>query len=166
MKYSKREKKEIEKRREEILKTLPNFLNQLLLLSESGLVLGEAFKKISLSYENLPEESKNYFTESIVDILKESNETNENVVILFHRFSRLSGVKELTRLGNTLIENKSKGLDLWDKLEAQNESLWETKKRKVMESIKIKESKMSFPLGILLVSLIIITAAPSFLQMG
>ncbi len=34
-----------------------------------------------------------------------------------------------------------------------------------MERIKLSESKMSFPLGLLLTALILITAAPAMLQM-
>ena len=39
------------------------------------------------------------------------------------------------------------------------------RKRAAMERIKLSESKMSFPLGLLLTALILITAAPAMLQM-
>ena len=118
-----------------------------------------------MNYAMLPESGKNYFTDSIVRLCEERNETNENVIIAFHRFARMSGVKELTRVGNILMENRSKGTDLWLKLEEQSDGLWEERKRMVMTDIKLKETKMSFPLAILLISLLIVTSAPAFMQM-
>lgn len=54
---------------------------------------------------------------------------------------------------------------MWDRLAEEGERLWEERRRRAMEKIKIAESKMSFPLGIMLIALIIITAAPAMLQM-
>ena len=163
---SSKEKKEREKQRRDIVYSLPAFINQLLLLSNCGMVLSQAIEYIGTNYAALPESRKNYFTENIVKICEGKSETNESVIIAFHRFARLSGVKELTRVGNILMENRSKGTDLWLKLEEQSDSLWEERKRMVVTDIKLKESKMSFPLGILLVSLLIVTSAPAFMQMG
>ena len=62
------------------------------------------------------------------------------------------------------MENQNRGTDLWDKLAEQSEMLWEERKRAAMRKIRLSESKMSFPLGILLIALIVITAAPAMLQ--
>ena len=133
-----KEKKELEKRRKDIVYSLPSFINQLLLLSNCGMVLSQAMEYMGKNYAALPDSNKNYFTESIVRICEEKNETNESVIIAFHRFARMSGVKELTRVGNILMENRSKGTDLWLKLEEQSESLWEERKRMVMTSSQMK----------------------------
>ena len=116
MKYSRSEKKKREEQREEIIYSLPSFINQLLLLSDCGLVLSSCILKMGETYSRLPEERQNYFTRNIVEICNESKETNESVINLFQRFARFSGVKELTRIGNILMENKSKGTDLWTDL--------------------------------------------------
>ena len=54
---------------------------------------------------------------------------------------------------------------MWDKLADEGENLWAERKRIAMEKIRLSESKMSFPLGLLLIALILITAAPAMLQM-
>ena len=82
----------------------------------------------------------------------------------FYNFSRFSNVKELTRVAALLMENRDRGTDLWEKLAEHGDALWAERKRSVMEKIRLTESKMSFPLGMLLISLIIITAAPAMMQ--
>ena len=62
-------------------------------------------------------------------------------------------------------ESRLSGADIWDKLARESEELWAERKRAAMERIKLSESKMSFPLGLLLTALILITAAPAMLQM-
>lgn len=56
-------------------------------------------------------------------------------------------------------------MDLWDKLADEGEQLWRERKRTALEKIRLSESKMSFPLALLLIALILITAAPAMLQM-
>ena len=157
-------KKIMEKNREDIIMTLPGFINQLLLLMNSGVTAQEAFVKIGKSYSRLPEERQNYFTREITEINRTSRRAGESVVAGFYRFSRFSGVKELTRAANILMENRDRGTDLWEKLAEQGEALWAERKRMALERIRLAESKMSFPLGIMLLALIIITAAPAMMQ--
>ena len=157
-------KKIMEKNREDIIMTLPGFINQLLLLMNSGVTAQEAFVKIGKSYSRLPEERQNYFTREITEINRTSRRTGESVIAGFYRFSRFSGVKELTRAANILMENRDRGTDLWEKLAEQGEALWAERKRMALERIRLAESKMSFPLGIMLLALIIIPAAPAMMQ--
>lgn len=158
-------KKENEKKRLEIICSLPGFINRLLLLMNSGAVLNEAFCKIAIEYQNTDDDRKNFFTEEICRIYEESQRNGESVIKGFYRFGRESNVRELSRVANILAENQNRGTDLWDKLAEQGELLWEERKRTAMKEIRMAESKMSFPLGILLIALIIITAAPAMLQL-
>ena len=52
----------MEKNREDIIMTMPGFINQLLLMMNSGVTAQEAFVKIGEGYMALPEERQNYFT--------------------------------------------------------------------------------------------------------
>lgn len=144
--------------------SLPGFINQLLLLMNSGVILQDAFCRIADGYGQLPEARQNYFTREIYNIYQSAAETGESVIPGFYRFGRFSGVKELTRVSNILMENRDKGTDLWEKLAEQSEALWAERKRLALERIRLAESKMSFPLGLLLLALIIITAAPAMMQ--
>ena len=154
----------MERNREDIIMTMPGFINQLLLLMNSGITAQEAFMRIGESYGRLPEERQNYFTREISGIIQASQRNGESVILGFYRFSSFSAVKELTRTANILMENRDRGTDLWEKLAEQGEALWASRKNTALEKIRLAESKMSFPLAILLTALIIITAAPAMMQ--
>ena len=149
----------------EILYTLPGFLNQLLLLVGSGMVLTDALRRIADGYMALPPKEQNYFTESFTQLWQESARTGESLLTAFRRFSRFSHVKELNRVTGILEENQTKGSALWEKLQEQSEALWTARKQIALARIRMAESKMSFPLGIFLIALIMMTAAPAMLQM-
>lgn len=157
-------KKTMEKNRNEIITALPCFINQLLLLMHSGVILTDAFCRIAEGYGNLDEKRKNYFTRQVYNIYVASQQNGENVIAAFCKFARASNVKELARVASIMNENLSRGSDLWEKLAQQSETLWEERKRNALSRIRLSESKMSFPLGILLMALIIVTAAPAMLQ--
>lgn len=163
MKYKQRKKEE--KAREEMLMALPTFINRLLLMLNSGMVLQEAMVGIALNYKAAAAYETNGFALSFVEIYESSEKTGENFLKNFCRFGRESHVKELARVAKIIADGDKKGIDLWDKLADEGENLWEERKRIALEKIRIAESKMSFPLGILLMALILITAAPAMLQM-
>lgn len=159
----KSEKKSLERRREAYLLALPGFLNQLLLLLNSGMVLQDAIHKIAEGYGMLPEKEQNLFSQALYHIHQVSLKNGENIVTLFVGLSKGSGLKEMNRIANIMAENLDKGTDLWEKLEGEGARLWQERKRLVVEKIRIAESKMSFPMGLLLMSLVVITAAPALM---
>lgn len=159
-----KDKKKIEIQKEEILMTLPSFVNKLLLMMDSGLTLQDSFKRIACSYKELDSDEKNSFTLEIESIEENSSKTGENVIINFNKYGRLSGVKELARITNFLQDNQERGVDMWEKLEEMSESLWNERKRVVMEKIKLADTKISFPLGIMLMSMILLMTAPALMQ--
>ena len=65
---------------------------------------------------------------------------------------------------SVIVENQKKGVNLCEKLSRDGELIWEERKKKAIEKGKLAESKMSFPLAILLIVLIIVTALPAMLQ--
>ena len=165
MKYNSKEKKDVKQKKEQILKDLPSFINKLLLLLNSGLVLRDAVEEIIESYRLLPENERGYFKAELIRILDESNNTGESVISGIYKFSRYSGVKELNRISNILMESQNRGTDLWDKLKEQSDLVWEERKRLALEKIHTIDSKMSFPMGLMLIALIIITIAPAMISM-
>ena len=159
-------KKLIEKQKEEIVMGLPAFINQLLLLMDSGLILRDAFKKIAFEYAALPEKDRDHFTEKVAEIAADADKTGMDVINGFYYFACGANVKELTKTANFLYENKNRGTELWESLSGLAEDLWDERKRLCMERIKKSELKMSFPLGIMLISLILMTSAPALMQIG
>ena len=151
--------------RQACLHRLPGFLSQILLLMNSGLMLQDAFLRIADSYRCLPDRQKDCFTEEVCRIGLKAQMTGENPIRLFASFGRSSGVKELARISSIMLENQNRGTDLWDRLAEESELLWQERKRAVMERMRVNESKMSFPLGILMLSLLLVTAAPAMMQL-
>ena len=98
-------KKQMEKNRNEIIMTLPGFINQLLLFMHSGAILTDAFCKIAASYGKLDAKRQNYFTEQIYNIYVASQRNGENVIASFCKFARTSNVKELARVAAIMSEN-------------------------------------------------------------
>jgi len=164
--YSKTDKKrEKDECRKVIVMMLPSFLSQILLLMNSGALFEDAFLKISESYSNLDEKRKNIFTESICSICETSKRTGESIPYLFLSYSRTTGVKELNHAATLIAENVGRGTLLWERIADLSEEMWKEKKRMTIERIRLAESKMSFPLGLLLIALLIITVAPAIMQM-
>ena len=64
MRLNSKEKKNLEMRREDIIISVPTFINQLLLLLSSGMVLQEALKMIAVKYGE-EDKRKNYFAYSV-----------------------------------------------------------------------------------------------------
>ena len=153
-----------QKEREDIIFSLPGFINQMLLLMDSGLIISDAFKKTAAEYGKLPDGQRNFFTDAVFDIYEESMKSGENVINGFYAFAGTSDSKELIRTGNFLYENRNRGTEIWGKLSDLSEDLWSERKRLCMEKIKKSETKMSFPLGIMLISLILMTSAPALMQ--
>ncbi len=160
-----KEKKKMEKRREDIMMTVPTFINQLLLLLSSGMVLQEAMKVIAVKYGEESFNGKNYFTSAVYEIYRSTEENGESFLKRFCRFGKESRVKELSRLAGILEDSRDRGTELWDKLSLEGEAMWAERRRWAEEKIRLAESKMSFPLGLMMTALIIITAAPAMLQM-
>lgn len=158
----KSKKKKDEK--QEIILALPDFINQLLLMMNSGMVLQEAMTKVATNYMN-KECEKNIFEIEFTKIYENTEKTGGDFIANFCKFGRESRVKELSRIARILADGCDKGIDVWTRLADEGEELWAERKRIALEKIKLSESQMSFPLAIMLIALIIVTAAPAMLQM-
>lgn len=160
-----KQKREEEKKRYVVQREIPTFINQILLLLNSGMVLQEALVRIAKGYGELEQDRQNYFTMTLYDLYVQSCKSGENFLLNLYVFSKEVRVKELSRVTGIMLESRDKGIDIWDRLAQEGETLWENRRQRALEKIKLTESKMSFPLGLLLIALIIITAAPAMLQM-
>ena len=81
----------------------------------------------------------------------------------FRDFARRSGVRELLRLSNIITDNMNKGTELVSKLEQESALMWHMSKKQVEERGRIAESKMTFPMAVMLLALILVTSAPAFI---
>lgn len=151
--------------RGEVLKGLPRFVNQLLLMMNSGLILSDSLKLICDSYRIIPEDERGYFEQKLIDTCTRYDGSRFSAASRINELASETRVKELVRIAAILYENEKRGCSVTDNLSRESSFLWEDRKIIAKERGKIIDTKMSYPLGILLILLIVITMAPAMLTM-
>ncbi|HWQ77680.1 MAG TPA: type II secretion system F family protein [Anaerovoracaceae bacterium] len=164
--------KEIKETEESIIKDLPEFINKLVLLLNAGLVVSTAFSKIAGDYEAYYHggktgklRKKRYLYEELLEMEKRVDRSNASLIKELKEFSRRCGVREMVRLTAVISDNWNKGSALAEKLEGEGELLWIGRKKRAEEKGRLAETKLTFPLMILLMVLIMVTIAPAMLEM-
>ena len=152
-------KKEKEIERRNVADELPDFTNRLVLLLNAGLVLTSAAAKITEE-----EERDCYFYKELRNINERDRNVNSSFITEFREFAKRSGVRELLRLSNIMADNINKGSELVNKLEQEANFMWHMNKKQVEERGRIAESKLTFPMALMLIALLVITAAPAFMS--
>lgn len=164
--------KEIKASKESISRDLPEFINKLVLLLNAGLVFSYAFAKIVYDYEKYclrSEKGKNakrkYLYSELLEIQKRVEKTNTSLIYELKDFAQRSGVRDLMRITAIISENWNKGSSLAEKMEMEGELMWIDRKKRTEERGRLAETKLTFPLMILLIILILITIAPALMEM-
>ena len=152
-------------RKSSISRQLPEFVNKLVLLLNAGLVLSSAFEKAVEESLNSVNDDKDYFYGRMREIYINVKETNSPLGTEIRTFARESGDNSLMRISNILSDNISKGVDLTEKLQLESETLWINRKRDCEERGRISETKLTLPLTLFLLVLIIITVSPALLEL-
>ena len=158
--------REKDKRRiyeEEIRRALPSFVDQLLLLLNCGMIFHDAFYRITAGYQ--AREEQDAFSRLLVRIRREADETGAMVITVMQNLSQEVGMREYVRMVNILMDHQHRGVNLEEKLQAESRLLWEGRKAASMQKGKEMETKMTFPLALLLVVLMIIAGTPALMNM-
>ena len=148
-----------------IINELPSFNNKLVLLLGSGLVYEEALRRIAVFSEEKDSAQRNILSIKIGEIVKDAESTNRNATRMLNEFAKRKKISELKRITTIILDNQKKGTDLRSKLTLEGELLWDRRKKRAEEQGRISESKLTLPLGIMLIALLIITAGPALMQM-
>ena len=151
--------------REEIMKGLPRFCNQLFLMMNAGMILSDAFERICLSYREYGEENMSVFEKELSELLDESDGHRISTATLLSEYASRHNVKEMVRIATILTENERRGSDVIESLSRESKYLWDDRKIVAREKGKMIDMKMSWPLAMLLILLIVITMAPALLGM-
>ena len=155
-----RERKNLE---QTVRKSLPAFNDQLLLLLNCGLIFHDAFSRIGGNYSKRKE--KNAFCRMLEEVICETEEGGQSVTTSLRRKAQEAGIREFTRIVNIICDNQHRGVGLSDKLESESRLLWEERKLMAMQKGKEVETKLTLPLAVLLVVLIMITGVPALMNM-
>ncbi|MCL1809787.1 MAG: type II secretion system F family protein [Clostridiales bacterium] len=162
--YSKVRKLEADAK-ESVIRELPEFINKLVLLLNAGLVLTSAFDRILERHASRGKEVVPYFYSQLLQINRGMRETNSPLGTGLKEFAGRSGVREFMRVANIIADNIDKGAELVEKLKGESELLWLTKRKLAEEKGRLAETKLTFPLVILLLVLIMVTIAPALMEM-
>lgn len=160
-KEAQRERKRNE---ESIIRQLPEFVNRLVLLLNAGLVLNTALEKSIEGSMGFKKNENDYFYKKLRKIYILAHNTNESINKQFRDFAKESGVKELVRISNIINDNIHKGVELTGKLRTESEMLWINRKKDCEERGRLAETKLTLPLVIFLMVLIVITVTPALLE--
>ena len=160
-------------RRQSIVRGLPRFCNQLFLMMNAGMILSDAFEKITAAYKSRSDEDASdekesglkYFERELVAMNRKNKDKRDSTAAILNEFAVKNDVKEMIRIATILNENEKRGSDVIESLSRESRYLWDERKIVARESGKMIDTKMSYPLGILLILLIVITMAPAMLSM-
>lgn len=148
---------------EEIRRALPAFTDQLLLLLNAGLIFHDAFYRIAAGYAMRREQDA--FSGLLLRIRREAEETGYMIITIMKNLSKDVGVREYVRMVNMMVDHQHRGVNLEEKLQAESRLLWEGRKAAAMQKGKEMETKMTFPLALLLIVLMIIAGTPALMNM-
>ena len=149
---------------------LPEFVNRLVLLLGAGLVLSAAFERIVEESRETESLRGDYFYGCMDGIYSKIKETNGSLQKEFRAFARsgessCEGTRDLMRISNILSDNISKGVELTDKLQSESEALWLARKRRSEERGRLAETKLTLPLTVFLLVLVVVTVSPALLEL-
>ena len=153
------------KARREIMRGLPRFCNQLFLMMNAGMILSDAFERICESYMEYGKENMTVFESELAEICEENRDHRVSTASLINEYAAKHNVKELIRIATILTENERRGSDVIESLSRESKYLWDYRQIVARESGRMVDTKMSWPLALLLILLIVITVAPAMLNM-
>ena len=147
---------------EDVESCLPEFMSRVGLLLGSGMVLQTVFERMA-SESSL---SENLLQRDFRRLYEDAANENVPVIVKLREYARTSGSREMIRFVGILAANLDKGTELTEKLSCESEFLWHSAKKQIEEKSKLAETKMAFPMSLMLVVLIVITIAPVMMTLS
>ncbi len=151
--------------KQSVAKELPGFINKIIILLNGGMIFSEAFRKIVLDFEKHRDVTNSYFYTQLSIIKRNEIEVNKPLINLLQDFAKRIEVREFTRVITIIKEETMAGGDVKEKLVNESQMLWLLRKKEAEERSKRAETKMTFPLVILLLVMMLITISPTFMEM-
>ena len=156
-----KEKKQLERRRDQFERAVPDLSFQLVLYLNAGLAAENAVSRIISQNEN----DQGPLYRALRDVRARAEAANNTLIGEIYSFARNTGSQSFIRLATLCYEHSSKGSGLSEKLEDERTRVQETRLTDTRSRIKAAETKLCFPLMLLLLALILITVMPTFLSM-
>lgn len=151
-------KSAIDKRRDKILSDYPEALSQLTLLVNAGMVVRDAWCKVS---ENSDRPLYKEMKETSVEIQNGVSEIDA-----FYNFSQRCAVKEIRKFVSILTQNIQKGgAELTTSLKLMTTESWEEKKHEAKRKGELASQKLLIPVMIMFIGILIMIIVPVFSNM-
>ena len=157
----------VERARQEMERDYPDFVQKLGLLLGAGLVITSAISRITEDYlDTRVNYGHRRLYEEIAAAQERMHAAGTPLVYEFSELARRSGLRELMRFSSVLSDNIDKGSTLADKLRAENELLWESRKKRAEKEGRVAETKLIFPMVLQILVVIAITVMPAAFEMS
>ena len=153
-------RKNAKKYKAAVVTDFPEIVDKLILLLNSGLTTFSALMRISEDCGRREIYGSSPAAAEIAAIGNRVESTNSSIVEEWKAFAARMESGELLRFCTILEDNMSKGSELCRKLENESDDLRDLKKKNMQQYIKMIDSKMTFPMLIMLFSLILVTISP------
>ena len=144
-------------RRQEILLDLPQVLSKLTLLVNSGMVLRDAWKRVSITGERV-----------LYQEMQNTNLEMENGVTeidAYRNFAERCNVKEIRKFTSLIIQNLNKGNEeLAYFMKDLSDEMWEVKKSQVNQKGEKANTQLLLPMMLILIGILIMVMVPVMQQ--
>ncbi len=146
-------------RRQELVLDLPQVLSKLTLLVNSGMVLREAWRRVSVTGDRVLYKEMQNTSLEIENGVMESD--------AYRNFADRCNVKEIRKFASLIIQNLKKGNEeLAYFLKDLSDEMWEVKKNEVKQKGEKANSKLLFPMMLIFIGILLMILVPVFQQMG
>lgn len=146
-------------RRQELVLDLPQVLSKLTLLVNSGMVLREAWRRVSVTGDRVLYKEMQNTSLEIENGVMESD--------AYRNFADRCNVKEIRKFASLIIQNLKKGNEeLAYFLKDLSDEMWEVKKNEVKQKGEKANSKLLFPIMLIFIGILLMILVPVFQQMG
>ncbi|WP_455938890.1 hypothetical protein [Gemella morbillorum] len=143
--------------------SIPSFTHQVVLYMNSGLIIPDIMTKLFMRYSE--SNNKNALEDMVINAYKNSEIMHMESIAVLQKYADESSVSEFIRIVAIISDGQIKGVDIRGKLENESKILWHDRKKTAEERGHIAESKLAVPLSILLLVLMLITAAPAMMEL-
>lgn len=140
---------------------IPSMTLQLILLLNAGLVLSAAFDQLILQNED----NEHPLYKALGNIRDRCRAENLSFADELSLFARHTGCRDFIRIASLIADHSSHGSELASKLEQERERLWSGRLSAAKSRTKEAETKLCLPLMVLLLVLVVISAAPALMTM-
>jgi len=155
----------VKNRRIQMLIDFPEFLNKLALLVNAGMTISGAIEKITIDARNLGISVKRTLYGELEKTWNEIK-LGKSEIKAYEDFAKRCRLPEITRFTSVLIQNLRRGsTELVAILKLQSVECWISRKNAARILGEEAETKLLFPMMLMLVAILIIVIAPSVMQL-